>query len=268
MGGIVAARGRPDRAWGAVVAPAYIGAVSTTGGGVLRVGSALPDPPFELKDGQLDGFDPAVMRAVAARLGRRFELVRYAGDDFEGIFAGLDDGSYDVVASGATITDHRQTLATFCRPYVRSGQSLVVAVDRHPAIGSIDDLAGCTIGVQRGNTSEPVAEDLARHGKVAAVRRYDYDDIDAALDDVAAGTIDGLHEARARDALDAPRPSGAAHRPDAASPTSCSPSPSAAATTPWVRPSTARSTRCGPTARSPRSAPRGSARATPRAGRR
>ena len=177
---------------GAATVPAYIGAVATTGGGVLRVGSALPDPPFELKDGQLDGFDPAVMRAVAARLGRRFELVRYGGADFEGIFAGLDDGSYDVVASGATITAHRKTLATFCRPYVRSGQSLVVAVDRRPSIGSVDDLAGCTIGVQRGNTSEPVADDLARHGKVAAVRRYDYDDIDAALDDVAAGTIDAF----------------------------------------------------------------------------
>jgi ABC-type amino acid transport substrate-binding protein len=166
--------------------------VSTADGGVLRVGSALPDPPFELKDGQLAGFDPAMMRAVAGRLGRSFELVRYAGDDFEGIFAGLDDGRYDVVASGATITDHRRTLATFCRPYVRSGQSLVVAVERRPSIGSVDDLAGCTIGVQRGNTSEPVAEDLARQGKLAAVRLYDYDDIDAALDDVVAGTIDAF----------------------------------------------------------------------------
>jgi ABC-type amino acid transport substrate-binding protein len=166
--------------------------VSTTGRDVLRVGSALPDPPFELKDGQLAGFDPAMMRAVAARLGRRFELVRYAGDDFEGIFPGLDHGTYDVVASGATITDHRRTLATFCRPYVRSGQSLVVAIDRRPSIGSVDDLTGCTVGVQRGNTSEPVADELARQGKVAAVRRYDYDDIDAALDDVAAGTIDAF----------------------------------------------------------------------------
>jgi polar amino acid transport system substrate-binding protein len=166
--------------------------VSTTGGDVLRIGSALPDPPFELKDGRLEGFDPAMMRAVAKRLGRRFELVRYAGADFDGIFAGLDDGAYDVVASGATITDHRTTLATFCRPYVRSGQSLVVAVDRHPPIESVDDLAGCTIGVQRGNTSEPVAEELARTGKVGSVRHYDYDDIEQALDDVAAGTIDAF----------------------------------------------------------------------------
>jgi ABC-type amino acid transport substrate-binding protein len=167
-----------------------LGAVSTAD--VLRVGSALPDPPFELKDGQLAGFDPAMMRAVAERLGRRFELVRYRGADFEGIFAELDAGRFDVVASGATITDHRRTLATFCRPYVRSGQSLVAAVDRQPTIRSIDDLAGCTIGVQRGNTSEPVADDLVQRGQVAAVRHYAYDDIEAALDDVAAGTIDAF----------------------------------------------------------------------------
>jgi polar amino acid transport system substrate-binding protein len=163
-----------------------------TGGLVLRVGSALPGPPFEVADGQLAGFDPAMMRAVAERLDRRFELVRYRGDDFEGIFAGLDDGTYDVVASGTTITDHRRTLARFCRPYVRSGQSLVVAVSRQPAIDSVDDLAGCTIGVQRGNTSEPVADDLARRGQVAAVRHYDYDDIAKALDNVAAGSIDAF----------------------------------------------------------------------------
>lgn len=159
----------------------------------LRVGSALPDPPFELEgDDGVEGFDPAVMRAVAERLGRELELVRYAADDFDGIFAGLDDGEYDVVASGATITEHRRTLARFCRPYVHSGQSLVVATGRHPGIGGVADLAGKTVGVQRGNTSEPVADELARTGRIAGVRRYAYHDILTALDDVEAGRIDGF----------------------------------------------------------------------------
>ncbi|MFC5142988.1 ABC transporter substrate-binding protein [Actinomycetospora rhizophila] len=161
---------------------------------VLRVGSALPDPPFELADehGDAVGFDPAVMREVATRLGRTFVPVRYEADDFDGIFTGLDRGDYDVVASGATITAHRRTLARFCRPYVRSGQSLVVDRQRHPDVAGVDDLAGMTVGVQRGNTSEPVADGLARDGRIAAVRRYAYRDIRAALDDLAAGTIDGF----------------------------------------------------------------------------
>lgn len=42
------------------------------------------------------------MRAVATALGRELVIVRYRTDDFDGIFAGLDRGDYDVVASGAT----------------------------------------------------------------------------------------------------------------------------------------------------------------------
>jgi polar amino acid transport system substrate-binding protein len=162
--------------------------------GALRVGSALPDPPFELdgQEGGAVGFDPAVMQAVATALGRELVLVRYAADDFDGIFAGLDRGDYDVVASGATITEHRRTLARFCRPYVRSGQSLVVDRVRNPDLHGVDDLAGRTVGVQHGNTSEPVADDLARTGRIAGVRRYAYRDILTALDDLAAGRIDAF----------------------------------------------------------------------------
>jgi polar amino acid transport system substrate-binding protein len=159
----------------------------------LRVGSALPDPPFELDGaGGAVGFDPAVMQEVCRRLGRGYVLVRYAADDFEGIYAGLDRGEYDVVASGATITAHRRTLARFCRPCVRSGQSLVVDRRHHPEVRTVDDLAGTTLGVQRGNTSEPVADELARTGRIAAVRRYAYRDILTALDDVETGRVDGF----------------------------------------------------------------------------
>jgi polar amino acid transport system substrate-binding protein len=162
-------------------------------GAPLRVGSALPDPPFELDgtDGPV-GFDPAVMQEVCRRLGREYVLVRYAADDFEGIYAGLDRGDYDVVASGATITAHRRTVARFCRPCVRSGQSLVVDRRHHPEVRTVGDLAGATLGVQRGNTSEPVAEELARTGRIAAVRRYAYRDILTALDDLEAGRVDGF----------------------------------------------------------------------------
>jgi ABC-type amino acid transport substrate-binding protein len=67
---------------------------------VLRVGAALPDPPFEFnaKDGPA-GFDITLMQRIAVMLGREWQLVPYRGADFNSIFAGLDDGSYDCVAS-------------------------------------------------------------------------------------------------------------------------------------------------------------------------
>jgi ABC-type amino acid transport substrate-binding protein len=160
---------------------------------LLKVGAALPDPPFELmtKDGAI-GFDITLMQRIAEKLGRDWQLVPYKGRDFNGIFAGLNDGSYDCIASGATITPGRQKLADFCTPYVISGQSLVVDTTRHPNVRSIDGLGGLIIGVQKGNTSEPVAEKLVAEQRAAQVRVYAYDEIETALDDLSTGGCDAF----------------------------------------------------------------------------
>ena len=159
----------------------------------LRVGAALPDPPFELMtpDGPA-GFDISLMQAVAAKLGRAWDLVRYDGADFNGIFAGLERGAYDCVASGTTITLERERVADFCAPYVLSGQSLVVDTRRHPNVRGIGDLAGLIIGVQHGNTSQPVAERLVADKRAARVRVYAYDAIEQALDDLSSGGCDAF----------------------------------------------------------------------------
>jgi ABC-type amino acid transport substrate-binding protein len=160
---------------------------------VLCVGSALPDPPFEFMDGgNPRGFDVELMQAIAAELGLTWRLIPYAGADFDGIFEGLATGIYDCVTSGTTITPERQRMAAFCAPYICSGQSLVCNVKATPHVRSINDLDGMIIGVQKGNTSEPVAQQLLDEGRVAEVRSYVYHDIDAMLDDLAAGRIGAI----------------------------------------------------------------------------
>ncbi len=157
----------------------------------LRVGAALPDPPFELVTARgPEGFDIDLMQTIARALGRTWQLVRYTGSDFNGIFAGLQSGEYDCIASGTTITPQRQAVVDFCAPYVLSGQSLVVDVTRYPNVHSIDDLRGLVIGVQQGNTSQPVADKLVAEGRAARVRVYAYDDIDKALADLSTGGCD------------------------------------------------------------------------------
>ena len=157
----------------------------------LKVGAALPDPPFELMDGNgPTGFDIALMQRIARQLGREWQLVRYEGADFNGIFAGLDSGAYDCIASGTTITPEREQVVDFCQPYVLSGQSLVVDAVRLPNVRSIDDLNGLTIGVQRGNTSQPVADRLVAEHRAARVRVYAYDEIEMALADLTTGGCD------------------------------------------------------------------------------
>jgi polar amino acid transport system substrate-binding protein len=157
----------------------------------LRVGAALPDPPFEFfSDTGPAGFDVTLMQRIAEKLGREWQLVRYAGADFNGIFAGLNENAYDCVASGTTITPDRERIADFCPPYAISGQSLVLEPSRHPDVHGIADLRGLVIGVQQGNTSQPVADKLVAEHAAGRVRVYAYGEIEKALDDLSTAGCD------------------------------------------------------------------------------
>jgi ABC-type amino acid transport substrate-binding protein len=156
----------------------------------LKVGAAFPDPPF---NGMPDntGLDIGLMTAIANALGAQVEFIAYKGTDFNGIFDGLGS-AYDCVAAGTTVTPERETKAQFVPPYLVSGQSLAVDTMRLPNVRSTDDLAGLTIGVQQGNTSQPIADRLVAEGKAASVRVYDYGTIRTALTDLATGACDAF----------------------------------------------------------------------------
>jgi len=157
----------------------------------LTVGVALPDPPFNgMPDG--GGLDIDLMTAIAESLGMAVEFIGYEGADFNGIFDGLDSAAYDCVTAGTTVTPEREKEAAFVAPYLISGQALAVDVNRLPRVHSIDDLEGLTIGVQQGNTSQPLAEELVAQGKAANVRVYDYGSIHTALTDLTTGGCDAV----------------------------------------------------------------------------
>ena len=157
----------------------------------LRVGAAFPDPPFNGMPGNT-GLDIDLMTEIAKSLGATVEFVPYEGTDFNGIFDDLNSGAYDCVAAGTTVTPERETKALFVPPYLVSGQSLAVDTTRLPHVRSIDDLAGLTIGVQQGNTSQPIADRLVAQGKAKAVRVYDYGSIRTALTDLTTGSCDAF----------------------------------------------------------------------------
>jgi ABC-type amino acid transport substrate-binding protein len=64
----------------------------------LRVASALPDPPFEEATDPPSGLDVELMQAVAERLGRNYDLHRYDGGDFEGMYARLSSRAHDTLS--------------------------------------------------------------------------------------------------------------------------------------------------------------------------
>jgi polar amino acid transport system substrate-binding protein len=159
----------------------------------LRCASAFPDPPFEVEgNGVATGFDADLMQAVCRLLGRPWQLVRYTGDDFNGIFAGLRDGRYDAVVSGTTITPERRALALFSSPYLEFAQGLIVNRVRTPPIASAAELRGQTVGIQTGNTSDAVARRLLAQGAIGRIQYYPYDGIERAIDDLVAGRIGAI----------------------------------------------------------------------------
>lgn len=161
-------------------------ALVTLAPGVLKVASAFPDPPFEVDPDS--GFDGALMERICAALGLRREPVKFAGEDFDGIFAGLGR-DWDAVISGTTITAAREKVALFAPPYLAFNQGVAVSVVHHPDVRSVAGLKGMTVGIQRGNTSDIVARKLLAEGTIAGIRYYPYSAIGTALNDLVGGAI-------------------------------------------------------------------------------
>jgi len=158
--------------------------------GNLIVASAYPDPPFDIMEsGTATGFDIELMRTICAQLGLALRPVPYVGDDFNGIFDGLANRSYDAVISGTTITPERCAIALFSQPYLEFNQGVAVNRRSTPNAASVADLHGLTAGIQSGNTSDAVAKRLLGEGVIAGIKYYPYHGIANALDDLETGRI-------------------------------------------------------------------------------
>ena len=129
------------------------------------------------------------MRAICGHLGLSMQPVRYAGDDFNGIFDGLAKRSCDAVISGTTITPERSVIALFSQPYLEFNQGVAVNRQLTPDVASVAGLRGLTARIQSGNTSDFVARRLLAEGAIAGIKYYPYHGIATALDDLEAGQI-------------------------------------------------------------------------------
>ena len=116
----------------------------------LVVATSPDFPPFEFLDGsQIVGIEPALMQAIADKLG--MELV-WEQVDFDSIIPGIQAERYDVGAAGITITPDRQKNCDFSNPYFLANQ--VIVVNPGSDIQGKADLTGKTIAVQTGTTAE------------------------------------------------------------------------------------------------------------------
>lgn len=137
---------------------------STVEDGILTVGSDVPFPPFEFREGnELTGFDVDLMEEIASRLG--LDDVRWVDTSFDTIFTQLAGGRFDAVASATTITEDRSQIVNFTDPYYLAQQALTVNSARTPDLTSVEDLSsGDTVAVQQGTTGEIWVRDNVPEG--------------------------------------------------------------------------------------------------------
>jgi len=150
----------------------------------LVIASDATWPPMEFLDENKNivGFGPDMLAAIAEATGTEIEIKNTAWD---GIFAGLEAGSYNAISSSVTITDERKLKYDFSEPYTNAGQVLVVQKTT-TGVTTIEDLKGKAVGAQIGTTG---AIEIAKYPDV---KLASYDEVGLAFEDLALGRIAGV----------------------------------------------------------------------------
>jgi polar amino acid transport system substrate-binding protein len=149
----------------------------------LTVGSDIPYAPFEYgRAPDYQGIDIDLVREIGKRIGRNVEFV---DTSFDTIIRDLAAGKFDMVASSTTITPERKKEVDFSDPYFLADQSLMIK--KGSDIKSVDDVAGKTVGAQKGTTGADFAKDKT---KAKSVRTYA--EIDDAFNALGNGQVDAV----------------------------------------------------------------------------
>ena len=154
-------------------------AIRTRGTLVVATEGAWSPWTFHDESDQLVGFDVEVAAALANKLGVKAEFVEGAWD---GLFAGLDSGRYDIVCNGVEWTAERAETYDFTVPYGYIHTALAVRSD-NTDITSFEDLAGRTTANSIASTYMTLAESYG--AEVLGI-----DTLDETIQMLVAGRID------------------------------------------------------------------------------
>jgi polar amino acid transport system substrate-binding protein len=155
-------------------------AAATLTEGKLIIGTNLAFPPFEYigDDGEADGFDIALIKAIGEKLGLEVEIQDM---EFGSLVAAIGT-KIDASIAGMTITEDRKNSVDFSDSYYDATQYVVALAD--DTYETAADLEGKKIGCQLGTTGETVAGDIPG----ATVQSYDKA-VDA-VNDLVNGKVD------------------------------------------------------------------------------
>jgi ABC-type amino acid transport substrate-binding protein len=157
--------------------------------GILRIGTYFVNPPFEfVSGGKRIGFEVELMEAIAMRLNLRPVFVN---TEWETILRQAQDGLYDCIVGGITITPRRERMLAWSTPYLTTTLSLIVDDARSPDVRSLSDLSHRVVGVQAATTDLDAATAMWKAGQI-----YSFARLADAVDDLRSGRIGAVMKVR------------------------------------------------------------------------
>ncbi len=159
--------------------------------GVLRAGIRFDNPPhsFINEEGDWVGFDVDIAEALAKEMGVKLERVKV--DELTRI-SYLQEGKIDVAVASMSHTIEREEEIDFSQTYFWSHQTFLV---RKGEIGSLDDLVGKKVGMDRGSSAIGNWQVwLKTHGYPDDPQITEFGDKRAAVQAVKQGSIAGWAE--------------------------------------------------------------------------
>ena len=141
-------------------------------------------PPMEYLDEnkQPVGLDPSLVKEIAKACGFEVEVQNIAWD---GIFAGVAAGRYDIVAAAVSITPERAKAFTFSDPYLDIYPTILAPAGS--PFAKPEDLKGKKVGGQIGTTGIFVIDKAKVGAKIK-----EYEDVGLAMEDLRNGRLDGV----------------------------------------------------------------------------
>ena len=152
------------------------------------VGTSADFPPFEyVEKGQIVGFDIDLIKAIAKSQG--FE-VNFQDISFDSLIPGLNAGTIDIVASGMTITEEREKVVDFTKPYYSANQAVLV---KEGSGKNITVLFGDhKLAVQTGTTGDLWVEENLEKTGILKGKVTRFDTFVLAIQDLLNGNVDGV----------------------------------------------------------------------------
>ncbi|MBL6989236.1 MAG: transporter substrate-binding domain-containing protein [Bacteriovoracaceae bacterium] len=160
-----------------------------TGNKILRVGLEVGHIPFSMfnNQGQAFGFDIELAKLMAKKLKVGLEIIN---TQWSGIIPGLLASEFDISIASMSITPGRNILVNFSKPYLISGQTLLIKSSLQQSVYSFADLNSkkYIIGFKSSSEGEKAAKKMINK----EVRYKSFKTLMAGANEVRSGKIDAF----------------------------------------------------------------------------